>query len=86
MLVFIECAIKWSMHIKKQLLAWKTQFIAFSQMRLKKNKKMRQRRSEYRTQIRINRYVCGNCNIDVIKCLIPEETSFIVVLSKCPLV
>ena len=47
------------MHIKKQLLAWKEQFIAFSQMRLK-NKKMRQRRNKYRTQIRINRYVCAN--------------------------
>ena len=60
MFVFIVCAIKWPMHIKKQLLAWKTQFIAFSQMRLKKNKKMRQRRNKYRTQIRINRYVCAN--------------------------
>ena len=58
--VFITCAIKWSMHIKKQLLAWKTQFMAFSQMRLKKNKKMRKRRNKYRTQIRINRYVCAN--------------------------
>ena len=37
--VFITCAIKWSMHIKKQLLAWKKQFIAFSQMRLKKTKR-----------------------------------------------
>ena len=26
-------------HIKKQLLAWKTKFIAFSQMRLKKTKR-----------------------------------------------